>query len=72
MEVFNFRMTEQVRENLDFVLKNKVQKAELEERLKNEFFRERNDLNPDDYTVEISFNKMSNYYHRKLIYFLKL
>jgi len=63
MEVFNFRMTEQVRENLDFVLKNKVQKAELEERLKNEFFRERNDLNPDDYTVEISFNKMSNSYH---------
>jgi hypothetical protein len=62
MEVLNFKMTEQVKQNLDFTLKNKVQKADLEERLKTEFFRERNDLNPDDYTIEISFNKMANTY----------
>lgn len=62
MEVLNFKMTEQIKENLDYVLKNKKEKVELEERLKTEFFRERNDLNPEEFDVEIKFNKMSNTY----------
>ncbi len=62
MEVLKFKMTEQVRENLDTVLKSKVKKAELEERLKAEFFREYNDKNPEDYEIELKFNRMANMY----------
>ena len=67
MNILNFKIIPQVSENLSFILKNKVKKAEFEEKIKLELLRVRQELNPDDFDINLKFNKTANTYDLTIV-----
>lgn len=57
MKIINYKMTKSVAANLQNLINKKIDRVELEEKIKIELLHENQSLDPNDFDLEIKYNE---------------